>query len=333
MPGEDAPASARLTVRRYQPGDETAILDLFTRAFHAPRSLEHWRWEYQQNPFGREHISVALDGGRMVGHYAGYPVLFRTGGADVLAHQIGDAMTDQTARHIGRGPTAVFGRTVLHFYEAFCENAIAFNYGFTAGTHQAFTIRFLRSFRVEPVTYRECRGPFRAPGRLMRRLSGYRFEVVTRAGPEFDAFFERVAPRYEFLVRRDARYLQWRYFDCPDIKYVVVTVKRWGELAGWIVYRMRDHRLILGDALFSPGSLDAIRMVLHHVAAAHGASVIEGWFPPRPHWFHHALSAAGFVEKPEPQDLSLMCARFTMTDATSRMRESLYYTMGDSDLF
>jgi hypothetical protein len=61
--------------------------------------------------------------------------------------------------------------------------------------------------------------------------------------------------------------------------------------------------------------------------------MVEGWFPHRPDWFHRALIELGFEERPEPQDLSLMCVPFTMSDATARMRESLYYTMGDGDLF
>ena len=35
----------RFETRAWRPGDETAILDLFARAFpHAPRSLDHLRW-------------------------------------------------------------------------------------------------------------------------------------------------------------------------------------------------------------------------------------------------------------------------------------------------
>src|SRR5690349_12233532 len=117
---------ADLTVRAYRDGDETAVLDLFARSFpHAPRSVAHFDWKYRRSPFGNERISVALDGaGRVLAHYAGYPVPFRAYGRDVLAHQIGDTMTDVSIRHIGRGPTSVLGRTALHFYERFCENDV-----------------------------------------------------------------------------------------------------------------------------------------------------------------------------------------------------------------
>src|SRR4051794_22878430 len=98
MPADPArPASERITVRRYQPGDENAIIELFSRSFHTWLSIEHWRWKYRDDPYGREHISVAFDGERLVGHYAGYPVPFVAGGVAMTGHQIGDVMTDRAA--------------------------------------------------------------------------------------------------------------------------------------------------------------------------------------------------------------------------------------------
>src|SRR5438046_2618169 len=87
------PVDGRFVTRSYQPGDEGAILDLFRRCFHAPRDEAHFRWKYLQNPYGNAHISVTTDAdGKLVGHYAGYPVPFVLDGRDLLAHQIGDTM-------------------------------------------------------------------------------------------------------------------------------------------------------------------------------------------------------------------------------------------------
>ena len=242
-------------------------------------------------------------------------------------------MTDPQVRHVGRGPTSVLGRTALHFYETFCEGQVAFNFGFNVSNIQKFSMRFLRSDRVFPIVYRTRAAPLPRIGRIGRWARGYRLELVRETTPEFDALFERVGGDYHFLVRRDARYLGWRYLDCPDVPYVIVAVRRWRRLVGWMVYRIRDNRFTWGDALFDRHDPDAVSVALRHVVAAHLVDVIEGWFPHRPDWFDRALTDLGFEERPEPQDLSLMCVPFTMADATSRMRESLYYTMGDGDLF
>lgn len=320
--------------RPYRDGDEPSILDLFARSFpHAPRSLAHFRWKYRENPFGNGHISLTFDDdAKLIGHYSGYLVPFRAYDNDGLAHQIGDTMTDVSVRHLGRGPTSILGRTALDFYARFCENAIAFNYGFNVANIQKFSLRFLRSDRVESVTYRVAKPP-RPIGRIERRWRGYQLELVRETTPEWDALFDRAANDYRFLVRRDARYVRWRYLDAPDVQYTVIAVRKWRRLVGWIVYRIRENRFTWGDALFDPRVPDAVAVALRHIVPPLGVDLIEAWFPPRPLWFHRLLEDLGFETRSEPQDLSLMCVPFTWTDVVSRMREDLYFTWGDSDLF
>ncbi len=328
---------ADVLIRSYEAGDETKILDLFARSFHAPRSLESWRWKYQNDPWGRERISLALSTeNELLGHYAGYPVSFVDRGKRLIANQIGDTMTDVSVRHIGRGPTSILGRTALHFYTTFCDQQVAFNYGFNVANIQKFSLRFLRSDRVEPVTYRAMpASSFQRSmrERLRRRASGYRLELVDRVTEEWDDLFRRAAPSYGFLVERNARYVRWRYLDCPDIRYAVVAIRKWHQLAGWLVFRIRDNRLTIGDALFDPRWPDAFGVLLRHVVPTYPVETVEGWFSLRPPWFDAVLREEGFTIQPEPQDLSVMCVPFMLEDAVKRMHDRLYYTWGDSDLF
>lgn len=319
--------------RGYRAGDEARILELFAWSFpHAPRSLEHFFWKYRENPFGNERISLSFDDEKLVAHYAGYAVPFRAFGKDIVAHQIGDTMTDVSVRHIGRGPTSILGRTALDFYSRFCEGQVAFNYGFNVGNIQKISLRFLRSDRVEPVTYRVAPPP--EPIRKVARwLRGYQLELVRETTPEWDALFERSAGSYRFLVRRDAAYVRWRYLRCPDTEYTVVAIRKWRRLVGWIVFRIRDDRFAWGDALFDPKHTGAVEVVLRHVVPSYPVRQVEAWFPRRPSFFDAVLTTLGFETRPEPQELSLMCVPFAWPDVVSRMREDLYYSWGDSDLF
>ncbi len=328
------PADDRFVTRAYRPGDETAILDLFVRCFHTQRTLEHFRWKYLQNPYGNAHISLTFDSdGRLVGHYAGYPVPFVEGRRDRVAHQIGDTMTDPSIRHVGRGPTSILGRTALHFYENFCEGKVAFNYGFNVANIQRFSLRFLRSDRVEPVSYWRRELPLKGIARASRWIRGYQLELVHDPGAEFDRLLERVAPSHRFFVRRDALYLRWRYLECPDLGPFVVAIRKWRRLVGWSVFRIREKGLLWGDALFDPEHTDAVGVLLRHVVPSYPVERVEAWFAPRPPWIADVLSRAGFLAGTEPQDLSVMCVPFALPDATERMRNALYYTLGDSDLF
>lgn len=333
MPADDG---GRFLIRSYRDGDETAILDLFARSFHSQRSLQHWRWKFIDDPFGAKRISLAFESdGKLVGHYAAYPVHFTLDGESIPANQIGDTMTDAAIRHIGRGPTSILGRTALHFYSEFCEGRVGFNYGFNVANIQRFSLRFLRSDRVEPVAYRirDLRArPLRKLSRMERIARGYRFELVRDAGAEWDELFERMAPHYGFLVRRDARYVAWRYLRCPDVEYAVVAIRKWGRLVGWIVARVRENRLTIGDALIDRAYASGFVLAVRHLAGVFAVERIDGWFPARPAWLAPALEEI-FDSAPEPQDLSVMCVPFMVGNATERMRQALYYTMGDGDLF
>lgn len=328
--------SGRFLTRSYRPGDEHAILELFARSFHAPRTLEQWRWKFQGNPYGRERISLTFDGPALVAHYAGYPVPFAMRDGDVIAYQIGDTMTDPSIRHIGRGPSSILGQTALHFYENFCEGQVAFNYGFNVANIQKFSLRFLRSDRVEPVTYRvrDLRmRPMPAIRRVERWARGISLELVRSVSPAWDALFSRLRLHYPFLSRRDSTYVTWRYLQCPDPQYTVVSMRKWGKLVGWIVFRLREDRFSLGDMLIDPDHADALEVALRHLLAVFPASLIELWCPPRPSWLDQYLRESGFETRPEPQDLSVMCVPFMRKDAVEAMRSDLFYTMGDSDLF
>jgi hypothetical protein len=332
MPAE---AAEQFTIRTYQPGDETAILELFGRSFHAPRSLEHWRWKYEQNPYGAGRISMAFSSdGRLVSHYAGYPFRFYAFGKDLEVNHVGDTMTDPSIRHIGRGATSLLGRTAMHFYETFCDGKVAFNIGFNSAGIQRFSLRLPRSAQVEPIAYRAVDAArLRKLTRLERWAHGYQFELVDDAGEEWDTLFARVAPAYRFLARRDAQYVRWRYLSAPDVTYVTVALRKWRRLVGWLVFRIRANRLSIGDLLVDPAHTDAIDLVVRHLAALYPVEKIDGWFPDRPVWLAESLGKTGFRPQAEPQGLSLLSLPFWWEEAPQEMRLSLYYTMGDSDLF
>ena len=330
----------RFVVRGYDAGDEARILALFEASFGGPRSRERWTWAYRDNPYGAHRISQAFDAdGRLVAHYAGYPVPFHrastSGDERLTALQIGDTMTARNVRHIGRGTTSLLGRTVGHFYARFCEGAVAFNYGFNTASARRLSQLFAGARAVEPVAFarRDARRPWPRLGFRERLRGGFRVERVTDFDGRFDDLFARVRDSYALLVARDARYLSWRYAACPDGGYVSYGVYRRDRLVGWSVFRLLAERLVWGDALFDPACPQAVGCLLARASADHaGATVIEGWLPPRPAWWGATVAALGFDPRPEPDDLSLMAVRFGW-DPEEDFRRRLYYAKGDSDLF
>jgi hypothetical protein len=266
-------------------------------------------------------------------------------------------MTDRSHRHIGRGRTSLLGRTARHFYARRCEGKVAFNYGFNTGNIQRFSQLFVGARKVWDV---ELWRAHAAEMRLARprRLRPYRAERVDRLGPEFDDFFERVAPGYGLLVERRRPYLEWRYLRAPDADYRMLRVDRGGRLVGWGVVRAGGGKLLLGDALFDPEHPEAISTLLRDAIArcndwrgeSESANAlqqeqreqqddsggnhlrVEGWFSRHPAWWSEHLTALGFTAEPEPRGLGMVFVPF-LECPQQELEHGYYLTMGDGDLF
>lgn len=86
------------TVRSFQSGDEPQILALFKSVFHIEQSLQCWRWKFCENPEGRQIRVAVTDSERIVGQYAGLPVLMHWNGERLRATDVVDVMVDQDFR-------------------------------------------------------------------------------------------------------------------------------------------------------------------------------------------------------------------------------------------
>ncbi|MEM6454953.1 MAG: hypothetical protein AAF772_07645 [Acidobacteriota bacterium] len=360
-------------IRSYRPGDEDAIQAQFRARFHATRSDDDWRWKFLALPADHTGDPAAAaprittawaPDGRLVAHYAGYPMRFRDGDVprawprwlpvprparppvappetrDVL--HIGDIFTDPSVRGHGRARTGLLARVARHFYAAHCEGRVAFNYGFNTAASRAIALRYCGAARADDVlvwSRTVPRRPLRrVPSVQVRALTGVD-DLRPRDGltpPSWDAFWSRVAVDYGALMVRDAAYVRWRYLTRPDVDYVVLVARRARRWLGWSVFRRAGDRLLWGDALIDPRRPSTAAEALLAAAYAHpalrGAARIEAWFPSRPTWWTSTLRELSFAPAAEPSDLSLTLVPHRLTDAQARL-QAAYTTWGDSDLF
>ncbi|KAA3605174.1 MAG: hypothetical protein DWQ01_21530 [Planctomycetota bacterium] len=108
---------------------------------------------------------------------------------------------------------------------------------------------------------------------LLFRDGQIQVETVHQSGPMFDELWRRKRHHYRVLLRRDARELKWRYFDCP-VATTVLVAKRRGELEGYAAIRHRQDDM--GKAQLScvidmfSGQDPAVEMALLRAAGAEG---------------------------------------------------------------
>jgi len=62
-------------------------------------------------------------------------------------------------------------------------------------------------------------------------------EVVRRFDARADRLWEKLAPEFTLAVKRDAKYLNWKYVEPPHVRYTIAMLRRGDEVEGYVVYR------------------------------------------------------------------------------------------------
>jgi hypothetical protein len=170
------------------------------------------------------------------------------------------------------------------------------------------------------------------------RQSRYAVTEISRCAEDVDELWRRFQSRVALAAVRDARYLNWRYADSPDVRYRIVAVRDrlTRRLAGVAVLRMGwfdEPVAAIVDWMIAREDQTA-RLVLlracHELARDGGVKQMRIWLPPdsaEQRWF---VDREYRVED-TPFLLSILAAG--PADRLSLLRRSWYYTMGDSDIF
>jgi len=278
------------TVREYRPGDEHSILPAFNRVFSAidrtfePRTMEEWRWRYQQNPAGWRILIAITPEGEVVAQQAGLPVRVVHRGEAHVWNQVVDSFADP--RHL---------RSLKHV-NLFLACAQPFNqlygglppkalYMYGMPVRRAYRIgqKFLgyQVLREQLVLEVDAAQAGRAAA------GGVAVEEVTRFPEAMAELFERARAPFASIAVRDAAFLNWRFADRPGHRYRMALARTpAGRLAGYSVAALGDFDLqrsgLLVDWLVDPAYPEAGRALRAWLAEwARGAGIerIRALFP------------------------------------------------------
>lgn len=328
-----------VTFRPYRPGDEDRIFALFKMAYGKDRSLAYWRWKFCENPAGQQIMLAVTGAGEVVGQYAGLPAWAAEGGRRYLLSQAVESMVDHRFRRGLKNP-GLQVTLVRRFYEEYMgPDRGAMAYGFPIPVYCRYLVRtgvctvLHRVVQLE----RELIGEAALPGSGLGSLR-YQIEQVSRFPPTVDELWQRCQQELPLAIIRDARYLNWRYADCPDVAYVrMLATNRWtGRAEGIAVLRLGvEGRPVasLVDWLVPGGRRKLAGALLWHchaLALASGQHRIEAWFPDYAPQFLF-LSDHGY--RPTPTQYEIVVEPFVPELSREWVQGHWYYTMGDSDIY
>lgn len=271
-------------IDRYRPEDRRAVDALYRRVFGhdaAEGSRLRWDWQYLRNPNnprGEPEIWIAREGTVIVGQYATMPVQLSLGGRAVRGSWGMDVMVAPERQRQGLGEV---------LFRTWDRNVgAALGLGLSESSYRLFNkLRWPdvgpMPCLVKPLTRRAFRMPnWPVPvNRLVSAVMLPIVKIVSRTRPlgaevrmiqrfddSFTAFWESIATKFDFSVRRDAPYLNWKYVSAPHIRYLIAALRRDDRNVGYVVYRhLRETRgrvTLLVDFLTDPDDEAGMRTLV-----------------------------------------------------------------------
>jgi hypothetical protein len=93
--------------------------------------------------------------------------------------------------------------------------------------------------------------------------------MIQRFDESFTQLWEKLAPKFDLAVRRDAAYLNWKFATAPHVRYAMAALVRDGLTTGYAVYRHvhepRGRVTLLVDFLVDPDDEDGASTLLRWI--------------------------------------------------------------------
>jgi GNAT superfamily N-acetyltransferase len=341
-------------IARFRFEDLKAISALYRRVFGrdaAEASRLRWEWQYRRNPNNPPEgpqIWLAWEGPTIVGQYASMPVQLAVRGQEIGASWGMDVMVAPERQRQGLGEI---------LFKTWDQNVGAsLGLGLSIASYRLFqklrwpNVGPVPCF-VKPLTRRALRRPnWPMPlNRLVSALTLPFVRIIARARPlraqvepirhfdaSFTALWDRVAAKFDFAVRRDAPYLNWKFIEPPHVRYSVVAVRRGDDLHGYAVYRhLREPRgrvTLLVDFLTDPDDTLAAKTLFRWVdreARAANSDKIRAFAMHER--FRRILRRSGYFQVKSTMEFTIKVNAIDVPGDFYDKTDGWHVTLGDSD--
>lgn len=334
-------------VVRYTPAWRASLVALLARVGTTQLSDEEFTWWFEHNPGGEGIVSLAVDGGEVVGVAAMSFFTTRLGGAETRLAVPVNVATDE--RYRGQG---VFSTLERENEAAAAASGSPLTVTFpNANSYPIFVNRlgwidlprlrlWARPLRLGGVA-RYALGREGSHGGLRDRdpavhvMHGLEVRPLVHFGDDMDDLGGRAAPSYGNHFVRDRAYFEWRYVASPR-DYRCFGAYRGSALAGVAVvghtYKHGVSAGFLADLVTDPDDAAATRALVaravHEVKGGADALVL---LPPHAATQRRALVRAGFA--PTNKKLRFIGKTFADGARIDTSPGAWHFTLGDFDFF
>ena len=284
-------AAPKYDIRPFRPGDEEGILATFNAVFgendpaFVPRTRAEWDWAFARNPAG-QRIWVAECEGVIAAQCAALPYRVMLDGREASFTHGVDSMVHPEHRKGLRRP-GLYVETAYPFFRQFGGyGSDLLHYGWPVEPAWRIGRTFL-GYEIVRTQLVHALEPGDGPRDVPRGV-----ERIERFGPTVEALYRRCSRSWGASVIRDERYLNWRFFERPNARYVGFAVRGSdGSLRGYAVYRRADRPFpgggLILDWLVPEDELEVgvlLREALRVQARLDGAHALLAVFPEWTPW-------------------------------------------------
>ena len=287
-------------------------------------SLEYWTWRFLQNPSDAPKILLSWDEDTLVAHYSVSPVTLSVEGEDYSSALSMTTMTAPDYRGLG-----LFPSMAAQLYDELAQAHYVAVWGFpNYSSHRGF------------INHLGWKDIYEIPMKILE-ISSAKTDRFPNKVVELDNFDIRVdrlwrqaSRHHHTMVKRDSRYLEWRFTNNPATNYRFFGYFEKGSLLGYAVTSVyREDELQVVDMLALPDNQIMLELWSRIIedAKATNMKLVKMWLPVHSP-FHQNLERLGFRNAaPVTYFGARQLINLSGIDVTHP--RTWHYSMSDSDNF
>ena len=168
----------------------------------------------------------------------------------------------------------------------------------------------------------------------LRRRGTTSIVEVNSFGAEIDELWQRTRGDFPVIFPRDAQFLNWRFVDCPDLRYRRFVAERGGRAVGYVVLRRAEPvelpQGIIVDLYAARRDTETVGELIRHSLSFFGDSVSAvdvGTSVPE---FEAVLRRHGFF-RTRVHHPTCVCRDSALRDRLAQLRNGWFFSKADHD--
>jgi hypothetical protein len=265
-----------MQIRRYSSEDVPQILGLVRAVYDEnsyEKAVQRFKWQYEQNPKNASQgpiILVLEDGGKIIGSIGAFAQELKLGDGYYPAYWVGDYMVHPDFRQLSHGlnlgkeiaaqPFLLMGfptKKTLGLWQRAGSTPLC------QISEYSKTIKYSRKLKY---IYRVL------DFLLCKNTNGIQIEEIKQFDERFDRSWEKISKDYKAIQVRDSAFLNWRFFQCPHLKYRAFAAVKNNEILGYIVLRdeiyKKKHIGHIVDIFFDVSKSNILKVLMNAGIAA-----------------------------------------------------------------